>query len=223
MLLGGRIPPIPTKLVRRITEGHYVDMAELHPDHLEELNAAEEDHSKPARARQKELSSILDWIQAFSIYVAILSRNQPHRVPSLVAYLHLLIHSHTHFKDFNWASYDRQFRQKASAHQDLDWSIMDGTLWNLCRTEEVPHKTYRAQLQGHSGTPICLEWNDYPSGCSRGSSCRYNHICYRCVNLPTHVDRYHRAVSCPNKGKGPQPNPNKGGYQQQLTTTPLRK
>ena len=106
LLLGGRIPPIPPKLHKKIIEGHYIDMAELFPEHLEALNAAEEDHSKSSRPKLKDISSILDWIQAFSIYMAIL-KDQPHRVPSLLAYQHLLIHSHTNFKQFNWVSYDR--------------------------------------------------------------------------------------------------------------------
>ena len=101
LLLGGRIQPIPPKFHNKIIEGHYVDMAELYPEHLEALNAAEEDHSKSLRLKLKDISSILDWIQAFSIYVAVLSKDQPHRVPSLLAYQHLLIHSHTNFKQFN--------------------------------------------------------------------------------------------------------------------------
>ena len=205
VLLGGRIPPIPAKLARRIAEGHYIDMVELRPEYLEELNSADEDHSKTTRPRQKELSSILDWVQAFGIYVAVLSRNHPQRVPSLLAYQHLIIHSHTHFTDFNWASYDRQFRQKASACPGIDWATMDGTLWNLCRTDQAPPRSNRAPLPHYNNTRICLEWNDYITGCSR-RNCRYDHICYRCVNLPSYVDCHHRAVSCPNKGKEPQLN-----------------
>ena len=51
LLLGGRIPPIPPKFHNKIIEGHYVDMAELYPEHLEALNAAEEDHSKSLRPK----------------------------------------------------------------------------------------------------------------------------------------------------------------------------
>ena len=212
VLLGGRIPPIPPKLAKKIVKGHYVDMAELRPEYLEELNAIEEDHPKSSRPKPKEFTNILEWVQAFSIYVAILSHDQPHRVPSLLAYQHLLIHSHTNFKQFNWVSYDRQFRQKASACPKLDWSTMDGTLWNLCRTEGPTSQTsYRFQPPSYKSIPICLEWNDYPSGCSRNNCC-YDHICYRCVNLPSRVDRRHRAISCPNKAKEPQPATYKPGY-----------
>ena len=58
VLLRGWIPPIPPKLHKKITEGHYVDMAELYPEHLEVLNAAKEDHSKSLRPKLKGISSI---------------------------------------------------------------------------------------------------------------------------------------------------------------------
>ena len=204
MLLGGRIPPISPKLAKKIIDGHYVDMAELCPDHLEALNTADEDHSKSLQSKPKEISNILDCVQAFSIYVAVLSKDQPHRVPSLLAYQHLLIHSHTNFKQFDWVSYDKQFCQKASACLHLEWSTMDGTLWNLCHTERPSSQPiYRSPSSSYNSTPICLEWNDNPGGCSR-PNCRYAHICYRCVNLPRLVDHCHKAVSCPNKGKEPQ-------------------
>ena len=221
LLLGGQIPPIPPKLYKKIIEGHYVNIAELCPEHLEALKVAEEDHSKSSRPKLKDISSILDWIQAFSIYVAVLSKDQPHRVPSLLTYQRLPIHSHTNFKQFNWASYDCQFRQKASTYPELDWSTMDGTLWNLCYTEGPSSQTfYRSQSSSYSSTPICLEWNDNPAGCSRHNCC-YAHICYRCVNLSSSVYRCHKAVSCPNKGKDSQPILYKAGYPPKHFTTGL--
>ena len=39
VLLGAEILSIPPKLAKKITEGHYVDMAEFCPEHLEALNA----------------------------------------------------------------------------------------------------------------------------------------------------------------------------------------
>ena len=101
VLFRGRIPPIQPKLHNNVTKGHYVDMAELCPKHLEALNEAEDDHIKSSRSKLKDISSILNWVQAFSIYVAVLPKDQPHRVQSLLVYQHLLIHSHSNFKQFN--------------------------------------------------------------------------------------------------------------------------
>ena len=66
VFFGGWITLIPPpKLCKKITEAHYIDMAKLCPEHLEALNVAEEDHSKSSSSKPKDISSILDWIQAF--------------------------------------------------------------------------------------------------------------------------------------------------------------
>ena len=68
VLLGRQIPPISPKLAKKTIEGQYVDMAELCPEHLEALVAADEDHSKSSQSKPKEISNILDWVQAFCSY-----------------------------------------------------------------------------------------------------------------------------------------------------------
>ena len=40
------LPPIPSKLVKRVRDGHFVDMAELMPKRLHILDAREDDHAK---------------------------------------------------------------------------------------------------------------------------------------------------------------------------------
>ena len=69
VLLGRQIPPISPKLAKKTIEGQYIDMEELCPEHLEALIAANEDHSKSSQSEPKEMSNILDWVQAFRSYV----------------------------------------------------------------------------------------------------------------------------------------------------------
>ena len=47
----------------------------------------------------------------------------------------LIINDQQGFQDLDWAAYDRQFRQKASSTPTVQWGIMEGTLWNLSRTD----------------------------------------------------------------------------------------
>ena len=77
VLLGGRIPPVPAKLAKKIMESHYVNLAELCPEYLEEINANEEESPRASKPKQRECSNILDWVQAFGTYVAIRSWSQP--------------------------------------------------------------------------------------------------------------------------------------------------
>ena len=69
VLLGRQIPPISPKLAKKTIKGQYVDMTELCPEHLEALTAADKDHSKSSQSKPKEMSNILDGVQAFCIYV----------------------------------------------------------------------------------------------------------------------------------------------------------
>ena len=132
LYIGGRLPPIPQKLIRCIQDGHFINMAELLPDNLEATNSTDDDHTT-TKCKHQEVTQIMDWIQCFSTYIAVVSRAKPDRVVDLIAYLNLIINGQRRFQDFNWASYDRQFRQKAAATSALQWGTTEGTLWNLLR------------------------------------------------------------------------------------------
>ena len=218
LYIGGGMPPIPAKLAKRIQEGLFVEMAELMPDYLRSPNPSDEDHSKP---KNWEITNIVDWIQCFSLYIAVVCRSQPQRIADLLGYQNLIITSHQRFPDFNWATYDREFRQQAAARTIPHWSVLDNTLWNLARQStthssttqftrqpykiQQTEKTYRSQLPPTITqpriAPICLDWNKNPTaGCSH-LNCRYNHTCYRCIHTPGIPDKHHKAIYCPHKGK----------------------
>jgi len=97
MYIGGGIPPIPDKLVRRIQKGNFIDMAELLSANLEIANATEEDHSKVNGHKLQQVTNIMDWVQCFSTYVAVVSCTEPERVVDLVAYLNLIIRGQRSF------------------------------------------------------------------------------------------------------------------------------
>ena len=75
--LGGGLPPVPGKLAKRIEEGQFIEMTELLPERLSfqgELN----DPSKQVKFKHKMVTDILEWLQYFEIYVAIISHKEPH-------------------------------------------------------------------------------------------------------------------------------------------------
>ena len=200
LYIGEGLPPIPEKLIRRIQDGHFINMAELLPDNLEATNSTEDDHAN-AKRKQQEVTQIMDWIQCFSTYIAVVSHANPDCVVDLIAYLNLIINGQRRFQDFDWALYDRQFRQKAAATSTLQWGTTDGTLWNLSRVNRYtrpPHgATAFPSTTSNKKTPICLEWNEDPSeGCPH-QNCRYEHVCYRCINIPAITDNRHKAIRCP--------------------------
>ena len=75
LYIGGRLPPVPAKLANRIQDGQFVEMAELLLEWLRGTNPHNEDQLKSSKSKYKEISSIVDWIQCFSLYIAIISRS----------------------------------------------------------------------------------------------------------------------------------------------------
>ena len=112
VLFGAGFPPVPSKLVKKIEAGDFIDMAELRPEGLETM-----EDSAPGRStkgKTKMISNILEWIRCFSLYVAILSHSAPHRVPDLLSYQALIIEAQMEYPGDHWLEYDRRFRQRAN-------------------------------------------------------------------------------------------------------------
>ena len=128
--LGGGLPPIPGKLARRIEEGHFIEMAELLPECLS-TQCEGDDQSNATKSKRKTITTILEWMQCFGIYTAIISHKEPHRVVDLLGYQHLIIQAHQEYQGDCWLSYDWQFRLRAAANPSNSWSVIDTTLWNL--------------------------------------------------------------------------------------------
>ena len=102
-------------------------MAELLPEQV----GSQEDDSKAAKPKRWSISTILEWIQCFGIYIAIIARKDPTRVTDLLGYQHLIIQFHQEYQGDCWLSYDCRFRQKAAALPSSSRSAIDPTLWNL--------------------------------------------------------------------------------------------
>ena len=115
--------------MKKIEAGDFIDMAELRPEGLGIM-----EDSFPGRStkgKKKMVSNILEWIRCFSLYVAILSRSAPHRVPDLLSYQALIIEAQMEYPGDHWLGYDRRFRQRAAVTKTIKWSKIDTTLWHL--------------------------------------------------------------------------------------------
>ena len=124
--IGAGRPPVPTKLVQKIESGAFVDMVELLPERLDTAD------SEDTRLKRKKRSlSILEWLQCYAVYVAVVARKQPARLTDLMGYQSLIIEANMEYKNDCWIGYDRRFRQQAASCPHTPWSTVDTTLWNL--------------------------------------------------------------------------------------------
>ena len=126
--IGAALPPIFTKLLKRIEQGNFIEMAELLPESLGHL--ASDDDQHVVKPKRRVISDIVEWLQCFGTYIAIISRKQPTRVIDLLGYQGLIIQAYQEYQGDSWLGYDRRFRQQAAA-TPTKWAVVDPTLWNL--------------------------------------------------------------------------------------------
>ena len=213
VLISGGLPPVPAKLVKRIQDGLFVEMAELLPETLSSPEYAASEEPAGQKQKLREVTNIVDWVQCFGVFIAIISRKEPNRITDLIGYQNLIIQSSIHCQEGRWVIYDRRFRLKASAAIIQEWSTIDFTIWKLAFPECLPgsEKYSAARNPAYVSArqpswapppnhmqPICLEWNETPNPECLCPSCRYNHSCYRCARINA-TDKNHKAIFCPHK------------------------
>ena len=225
MYIGAGLPPVPPKLVKRIQDRRFIDMAELLPTNLSSAQSADDEQPSRTKNKYQEVTNIVRWLQCFGIYLAVISRTAPHRTLDLLGYQNLIIQGYLNYPDGRWVAYDRQFRQKASATLVPEWSAIDTTLWNLAFSSHItghhdntPQEvTYQRKDLSQAyriswktlprKQRICLEWNDTPSNDCPHPACRYKHICYRCAHNTSIINYRHKAMFCPHRVKPAPPTP----------------
>ena len=168
------VPPVPPKLVDRIKGGEFVDMAELLPDRIGSINPSSTDESAKQKVRWRPVTSIIEWVQCFNVYLSMICRTYPERIPDLLTYQMLIIEASMVYEGNAWLGYDRRFRQAAAANPGTQWSKTDIDLWHLAFTGAVKrsrcmhclslsHKFYQCNWASES-TDIL--WSPTPSNWS---------------------------------------------------------
>ena len=218
---GAAIPPVPPGLVEKIESGVFVDMGDLVPHRLglEEITRSKQ--------KRQAISSISEWLQAFAVYVAVISKKRPDRVPDLMGYQVLMLEASNEYKNDCWLAYDRRFRQQAASDPHCKWSNINTTLWNLAFTSQAranrcrhcfslfhssrecelapdlatitPEPRCTRPLHGtqHRRRLICHQWNVQCTQNCSYPNCRFEHICYFCAYDPEASDVNHKAILCP--------------------------
>ena len=203
-----------------------IALAELLPDRLGITAASDDDGPKASKSKNKPIASIIEWIQCFGIYTAVLSKSQPHRVADLLGYQTLILQAYMEFRGDRWLGYDRTFRLKAATQKDLKWATIDATLWSLtfstqgadrCQhcfslhhkssecswdTDFKPaalnHTPFTHPGQGVQRTStVCFQWNRDPSPTCAFKNCKFAHKCLYCIKNPKATDTAHKALYRP--------------------------
>ena len=81
VMISNGISPVLLRLVKWVEQG-LLEMAELHPNFLDSVQLKFGDQPSGSTKRLPEIVDIVDWIQCFGIYIAIISRSKPQRIYS---------------------------------------------------------------------------------------------------------------------------------------------
>jgi len=233
-LISNGLPPIPNKLVQRIEEELFVEMAELLSSYLDSVDFNTGGQKTRSHKRLPVLRDITEWVQCFGMYITIISCHKPKPVADLMGYQMIIMEASLGSREGKWLTYDRCFHLKASASNLKQWATIGIAIWNTTFPERAirshqwpgPSSYYQSRqyppqrsrpLYHQSNPPsqgskrqnqappttqsMCLNWNENPNGCSR-VSCRYAHLCYKCIHNPGASDQNHKASQCPYRKQG---------------------
>lgn len=230
VFIGSGLPVLPKRLVEKMHGGEYINFNELIPfcD-----PGAEEEHDTPPSMdhylfpglglihRGHKLNySFLQWASCFVTYMAVLASNGDN-ITHMCAYFQVILKASKEYSGTMWKQYDAQYRQKAAATHNKDWSTIDSTIFNQCFTGRARHVqgcSYCASIKhdtldcprrkgkwpaptseppppkaAKQRSDLCYNFN-YHRPCHL-SPCPYKHHCLKCA------PEEHPLFDCPKRQK----------------------
>ena len=230
MAVAPSLPPVPAKLVKQIQSGQYFELAMLLSD-IEDLAGYPqiEDTQKP---KVKHISTILEWLQCFTVYSWVITTSQPERAQDLLGYQAVIVDARMRYEGRGWLNYDRRFRQAAAADPIRKWSSLDSDLWHMCFTSlrrrsvwcQSCHLTTHSSAEciwapgqqslklpateavSQSATPVCKSWNFSPNPDCAFQGCKFQHVCIYCCKDPTLTRQQiaHKGMFCRRRAQQDQ-------------------
>ena len=92
---------LPTKLVKKILDLEFVEMADITTDELPP------EPGRPSAPARFPITNISQWVERFSLMAAVISTQFLHKAPELLAYQATIIKAERNYEGTQWVSYDR--------------------------------------------------------------------------------------------------------------------
>lgn len=146
LVLSAALPPVPAKIVEKITQEQFVDFKDLLADNMALQKRLNEvgihTHFYSPTGRLREVQDPLTWVSCFLAFMA--TRIEDKETRSLAAYGMIVIHLARKHGGRGWLAYDSLFRQQVSAGAKLDWA------------ELYAHHSWLRQCLVRRGEPGCV-------------------------------------------------------------------
>ena len=148
---------------------------------------------KPTRT--KAITTIHQWVTAFSVYAAVLTENSPHQAPGLFKHIADITEMSRRFRGMAWCRYDTAFRREMGANHlmfgQVNWDLRFRCL------EQASHKPGNYSFRGNATrTPYmrnrgtfavgnktfqkgqCFQFEQF--GACPHPTCPFKHTCAKC-------------------------------------------
>ena len=163
-----RQPPSPPKVVRKILDLEFVEMAELKTDIWMD-DQPPTDVAQPARrpTGRPLITDIRIWLECYSRLASVLCTRFPEKAAELWAYQATITRAAHNYEGANWVAYDRQYRREMLAKKDLNWSQPNTRLYNEAftgRAKNIPRcphclgEDHAAPSCPHNPNPPMVGW-----------------------------------------------------------------
>ena len=156
-------------------DGSFADLAELCPLRANEMLNPEPDPQRfiilpgleVARPKKKQVTDIISWSQCFLVYMAVMHKKFPDKVPNMIAYMLTIVRAQQEFEDPGWRIYDHNYRLKAAASGNQNWAELDYSQCFTGRAKKVPScakcNSFRhAQEDSPHGMPLAFKGGQIP-------------------------------------------------------------
>ena len=239
VFIGAGLPILPKRLVDKMHNGEYINFNEMLPfcDPGSEEDIKEQEQPNHfifpglglVNRGHKLNYSFTQWASCFVTYMAALAANN-NNFFHMCAYFQVILKASREYAGSTWKYYDAQYRQKAEATRNKDWSVIDSSLFSQCftgRAKPTPSCSHCASLK-HDSADCPRErrlkrasTSSEEKDTSKNPSAKRSDICYNFnYRRPCHVTPYiykhqclrcapeeHPIADCPSKRKRPTPKP----------------
>ena len=137
---GPGFPAVSKKLTDKIWRGEYVEFSDLPPargrvksiphseGHIVVVQAADLVNTR------KVIPDLATWVQCFTLYMAIVVKQEPERASFLLAYMAEVARASMKYRWPSWVVYDKNFRQAVAESGLKDWSNIEPSIYSQCFT-----------------------------------------------------------------------------------------
>ena len=192
--IGPGLPTLPKRIVEKMLNWEYINFNELIPfcdpntdDEQPSSLVPEQYNLFPGLGLVQQghqvKYSFLQWASCFVRYMAVMASKGNDTI-HMCAYFSIILKAHREYTRGMWSYYDANYRQRAAATRNKDWSVIDTTLFSQCftgrakkvqgcatcssikhDTNDCPHRKGKRHAEESKPKPkrqkldVCFNWN----------------------------------------------------------------